>query len=155
MNSVDVQTTVGALTFCFGVMGAGKSRRLVELEREIRGTDASYLVIVCIPETAPAVHSQSSVKTVRSRAGTSTPALQLGVDLSLDDLSDRVADAHNSHNYTHVTVLVDEAQFLTSAEVDALAALVDRDRLDNSVVCFGLRTDFLGRAFEGVHSCLD
>ncbi|MDP9805643.1 thymidine kinase [Trueperella bonasi] len=44
-------------------------------------------------------------------------------------------------------VLVDEAQFLTSTQVDQLlrVALV----LDVPVLCYGLRTDFLTRVFPG------
>ena len=44
-------------------------------------------------------------------------------------------------------VLVDEAQFLTRAQVWQLAELCDRD--DLPVVTYGLRTDFTGALFEG------
>jgi thymidine kinase len=43
--------------------------------------------------------------------------------------------------------LVDEAQFLTIEHVGQLAKVVDD--LDVPVLCYGLRTDFLGRLFEG------
>jgi len=44
-------------------------------------------------------------------------------------------------------VLVDEAQFLTAQHVRQLARVVDE--LNVPVLCYGLRTDFLGRLFEG------
>jgi thymidine kinase len=44
-------------------------------------------------------------------------------------------------------VLVDEAQFLTPAQVDQLADIVDR--LDIPVLCYGLRTDFQAKLFPG------
>jgi thymidine kinase len=44
-------------------------------------------------------------------------------------------------------VLVDEAQFLSVAHVQQLARVVDE--LGVPVLCYGLRTDFLGRLFEG------
>jgi thymidine kinase len=44
-------------------------------------------------------------------------------------------------------VLVDEAQFLTRAQVLQLAELCDRDGVP--VVTYGLRTDFKGELFEG------
>jgi thymidine kinase len=44
-------------------------------------------------------------------------------------------------------VLIDEAQFLTRAQVWQLAELCDRD--DMPVVTYGLRTDFRGELFEG------
>jgi len=44
-------------------------------------------------------------------------------------------------------VLVDEAQFLTRAHVLQLSRLADEVNLP--VLCYGLRTDFLGNLFEG------
>jgi thymidine kinase len=42
---------------------------------------------------------------------------------------------------------VDEAQFLTKAQVLQLTDIVDR--LDMPVLAYGLRSDFQGEAFEG------
>ncbi|MDE6772081.1 MAG: hypothetical protein K2J49_05720, partial [Muribaculaceae bacterium] len=44
-------------------------------------------------------------------------------------------------------MLVDEAQFLTSLQVDQLARVVDD--FGCNVICFGLRTDFQTHLFEG------
>jgi thymidine kinase len=44
-------------------------------------------------------------------------------------------------------VFVDEAQFLTPAQVWQLARIADRLRVP--VMCFGLRTDFQGKTFPG------
>jgi len=44
-------------------------------------------------------------------------------------------------------VLVDEAQFLTKAQVFGLARVCDR--LNIPVLCYGLRTDFSAELFEG------
>ena len=44
-------------------------------------------------------------------------------------------------------VLVDEAQFLSRAQVWQLSEVVDRMRIP--VLCYGLRTDFRGELFEG------
>lgn len=44
-------------------------------------------------------------------------------------------------------VLVDEAQFLTTKQVDELSDIVDY--LDINVICYGLRTDFQTHLFEG------
>ena len=43
--------------------------------------------------------------------------------------------------------LVDEAQFLSEAQVDQLSRVVDD--FGSNVVCYGLRTDFKSRLFEG------
>ena len=44
-------------------------------------------------------------------------------------------------------ILVDEAQFLTTEQVDQLAAIVDVFGIN--VICYGLRTDFQTHLFEG------
>lgn len=44
-------------------------------------------------------------------------------------------------------VLVDEAQFLTKSQVQELCKVIDE--LNLPVLCYGLRTDFLGELFEG------
>jgi thymidine kinase len=44
-------------------------------------------------------------------------------------------------------VLIDEAQFLTAQHVQQLARVVDE--IEVPVLCYGLRTDFLGRLFAG------
>lgn len=43
--------------------------------------------------------------------------------------------------------LIDEAQFLTERQVDQLSRIVDD--FGSNVICFGLRTDFRSRLFEG------
>ena len=44
-------------------------------------------------------------------------------------------------------VLIDEAQFLTKGQVRQLARVVDQANIP--VMCYGLRTDFLGELFPG------
>ena len=44
-------------------------------------------------------------------------------------------------------IVVDEAQFLTKAQVQRLVEIVDDDGIP--VVCYGLRADFRGELFEG------
>lgn len=47
----------------------------------------------------------------------------------------------------HHCVLVDESQFLSKEQVYQLTEIVDK--LNIPVLCYGLRTDFLGELFEG------
>lgn len=44
-------------------------------------------------------------------------------------------------------ILVDEAQFLTKQQIQQLCKVIDEHNLP--VLCYGLRTDFLGELFEG------
>ena len=50
-------------------------------------------------------------------------------------------------------ILVDESQFLTEAETDAFARIVDKH--DVPVICYGLKTDFTGHLFEGSKRLLE
>ena len=50
-------------------------------------------------------------------------------------------------------LIVDEAQFLTAAQVDQLAELVDESHVD--VYAFGLTTDFRARLFPGTQRLLE
>jgi len=54
-------------------------------------------------------------------------------------------DTLNIHEYD--CVIVDEAQFLTKAQVQRLVDIVDQ--LNIPVICYGLRADFQGNLFEG------
>ena len=44
-------------------------------------------------------------------------------------------------------MLVDESQFLSPAQIDQLFLVAKRDEV--SVICYGLRTDFLAHEFPG------
>ena len=61
------------------------------------------------------------------------------------NLLELVTEAHQRDPVA--CVLVDEAQFLSDAQVWQLAAVVDR--FDLAVMCYGLRTDFQGNLFPG------
>ena len=50
-------------------------------------------------------------------------------------------------------IIVDEAQFLTEKQVNQLMDVVID--LDISIMCFGLRTDFMGNSFPGARRLLD
>jgi thymidine kinase len=63
-----------------------------------------------------------------------------------DDL-DAIVRRDIAQHGTLNCVLVDEAQFLTKAQVWQLSEVVDALRIP--VLCYGLRTDFRGELFEG------
>lgn len=87
----------------------------------------------------------------------------------LGKVSSRIGLAMDAHIFdagfdfvTHITqqlangrldcVLIDEAQFLTKAQVRQLTDVVDNLRVP--VLAFGLRTDFLGETFAGSQALL-
>jgi len=79
---------------------------------------------------------------IKSRIGLSEDATVF------DDQTDFAGLVGERHESTPLAcVLVDEAQFLTSGQVDQLAEVVDV--LDLPVLCYGIRTDFQGQLFSG------
>jgi thymidine kinase len=79
---------------------------------------------------------------VHSRIGLSSEARHFATG---SDLYEEIAGEHARRAVS--CVLLDEAQFLTPAQVEQLAAVVDR--LSVPVLCYGLRTDFRGELFPG------
>lgn len=78
-----------------------------------------------------------------SRIGLQAEGIAFGRD---DDLQRIVQDDIAAQGKLDC-VLVDEAQFLTRAQVWQLSEVVDALRIP--VLCYGLRTDFRGELFEG------
>ena len=64
-------------------------------------------------------------------------------DSDLYEMVSRQREAGDAKDW----VLIDEAQFLKEQQVDQLARLVDDYGIN--IVCYGLRTDFQSRMFEG------
>jgi thymidine kinase len=75
---------------------------------------------------------------IASRIGIGTEAEHFEPDT---DFWERLKDAQVN------CVLIDEAQFLTTAQVRQLARVVDEANIP--VMCYGLRTDFRGELFPG------
>jgi len=77
-----------------------------------------------------------------SRIGLSAQADTIGPK---DNLETHIREAHEQEPLD--CVLVDEAQFLTEAQVWQLSTVADNMRLP--IMCYGLRTDFQGKLFPG------
>ena len=84
---------------------------------------------------------------ISSRIGLSEKASTFNND---DNLFSSVQERLNIDKIS--CVFVDEAQFLTEKQVWELSDVVEI--LNIPVMCFGLRTDFQGKLFEGSYSLL-
>lgn len=124
------------LYFYYAAMNAGKSTVLLQASYNYRERGMRTLLF------APAIDTRAGMGRIRSRIGLEAPAEVLQ---STDDLKQRVAAEHRRSPLA--CVLVDEAQFLTPAQVDQATDIVDE--LDLPVLCYGLRTDFQGNLFPG------
>ncbi|MBF8292413.1 MAG: tdk [Steroidobacteraceae bacterium] len=123
------------LYFYYSTMNAGKSTSLLQSSHNYRERGMRTLVYT-------AKLDQRGGGKVHSRIGLTSEALHF------DQGSDLYAEISGEHAGQVVScVLLDEAQFLSRAQVEQLAVVVDR--LSIPVLCYGLRTDFRGELFPG------
>ncbi|AUX93637.1 thymidine kinase [Mixta gaviniae] len=124
------------LYFYYSAMNAGKSTALLQSSYNYQERGMRTLVW-----TAEIDDRFGSGK-VSSRIGLSSPA-KLFNNQTL--LMHEITEEHEKKP-VHC-ILVDECQFLTRDQVRELSDVVDY--LDIPVLCYGLRTDFLGELFSG------
>lgn len=124
------------LYFHYSTMNAGKSTLLLQASYNYneRGMETRLLTA--------GMDARAGSGRIGSRIGISAPAGTYG---PADDLYARI-DAWRAEAEI-ACVFVDEAQFLTRAQVWQLARAVDD--LNVPVMCYGLRVDFQGALFPG------
>ncbi len=125
------------LYFYFSAMNAGKTTTLLQSAHNYRERGMRVAIFT------PRLDDRAGSGTVASRIGLKAQGVAFARDADLERLIH--ADI-TKHGPLHC-VLVDEAQFLSKAQVWQLSEVVDGLRIP--VLCYGLRTDFLGELFEG------
>ena len=120
------------LYFYYASMNAGKSTLLLQADFNYRERGMATKLFTA------ALDTRAGVGVIASRIGLTRPAHAF---TAATDLAAEVAAAGPL-----ACVLVDEAQFLTRAQVGQLASIADSG---TPVLCYGLRTDFQGVPFEG------
>lgn len=121
------------LYFKYGAMGSSKTANalITKFNYEERGMRV-WLI-------KPSTDDRDGANVVRSRIGLSKEAYVVTPSTDL-------YETFKSLGCYHV-VIADECQFFTEKQIDQLRRIVDE--LEVPVLCFGLRTDFLTRLFEG------
>lgn len=116
------------LYFRYGAMGSSKTANaiMVQYNYEERGQKVLML--------KPKLENRDGAVIVRSRCGLETACR------FIEDVT--AADAQG-----YGCVIIDEAQFLTKAQVEMLVQMVDD--YDVPVIAYGLRADFQNNFFEG------
>ncbi|MEO5565117.1 MAG: thymidine kinase [Luteimonas sp.] len=125
------------LYFYYSAMNAGKTTTLLQSAHNYRERGMRVAILT------PRLDHRDGSGTVSSRIGLRADGTAFGPG---DDLELMVRNSMDNHGRLHC-VLVDEAQFLTRAQVWQLTEVVDQ--LGVPVLCYGLRTDFRGELFEG------
>ncbi len=124
------------LYFYYSAMNAGKSTTLLQSSFNYKERGMEPLIYTA------AIDNRYDVGKVTSRIGLEAPAQVFSSDTNLfDDVSKLLKERKID------CILVDECQFLSKEQVKELTDVVDSLRIP--VLCYGLRTDFLGELFVG------
>jgi thymidine kinase len=124
------------LYFYYAAMNAGKSTTLIQADFNYRERGMETMLWTAAHD------DRAGAGVIGSRVALSAPAHTYWAKT---DLFAAVTD-ELKRRQLHC-ILVDEAQFLTRDHVLQLARVADE--LSIPVLCYGLRTDFLGALFEG------
>ena len=116
------------LYFRYGAMGSSKTANAIMVQYNYQERGQKALMV------KPRVDTRDGERVVASRSGLSAPCIYM----------EEIGQV-NLHDYA--CVIVDEAQFLTKAQVEELVRIVDEEHIP--VVAYGLRADFRGNFFEG------
>lgn len=121
------------LYFRYGAMNAGKSTIILQVAHNYEERGMKVLLI------KPKVDIKGD-KNIVSRLG-----IKREVDLLVDS-NDKINSLLDLSKKIDA-IIVDEAQFLTSSQVDELYEITKLN--DIPILCYGLRCDFMMRPFEG------
>ena len=128
----------GKLYFRYGTMGSAKTALLLTNAYNFEERGIAYQCY------KPVIDTREDKNVIRSRIGIERECKWIYPDT---DLYESISDLHATGSIIPEWILVDEAQFLSSNQVDQLARVVDT--FGCNVMCYGLRTDFKTNLFEG------
>ena len=122
------------LYFFYGAMNSGKTTRILQCAYNYEEQGMKPIIM------KPKIDTKGNEHIVS----------RIGSKRKVDYLIEKGENIHNVivEKYTNVDlIIIDEAQFLSEKQVDELMdAVID---LNISIMCYGLRTDFLGNVFPG------
>ena len=124
------------LYFSYSAMNAGKSTILLQASHNYFERGMRTMLITSNLDN-------------RVKKGKITSRIGLSEDAELFDNKTNIYSLIDKFNFKNKIscVLIDEAQFLSDDQVWQLSDVVDKLKLP--VMCYGLRTDFLGKLFSG------
>ena len=120
------------LYFRYGTVGSAKTLNLLAVAHNYRQQGKNVLLL------KPALDIRFGKGSIKSRAG-----LEMAADILIDSDTKLL-----EMDWRDVScLLVDEAQFLSAFHIEELRMITLRHHIP--VICYGLRTDFRTRLFEG------
>lgn len=132
---------MASLYFKFAAMNSGKSTQLLQAHYNYAERGMNPVAMTA------GIDNRSGEGTIASRLGVTSSARCFQADT---DIYAELAALHRQKKID--ALLIDEAQFLTRQQVEHCARIVDE--LGFPVMCYGLKTDFMGRLFEGSEALL-
>lgn len=119
-------------------MGSAKTAMLLTTAYNFEERHMDY---ICMK---PVIDTRDGKNVIRSRIGIERDCVWI---YNNTNLYDYVKKMYKKDGRLVDWFLIDEAQFLTAAQVDQLSRVVDD--FGSNVICYGLRTDFKSHMFEG------
>ncbi len=119
------------LYFRYGAMNSGKSTALIQVAHNYAERGMRVQII------KPSIDTK----------GAATVVSRVGLEKRIDHLIDKDDDIRKIVDLTIDCLLVDEVQFMTTAQIDQLFDIAVQDGVP--VIAYGLRTDFLMNGFPG------
>lgn len=129
------------LYFHYATMNAGKSSLLLQANHNYTSQGMRTLLLSSVLDV------RSGVGAIKSRIGIEAACLPTLEDTNLFEIIAADVKAGKAEGNPLRCVFVDEAQFLHPRQVVELSRAVDD--LGVPVMCYGLRTDFMGSLFPG------
>ena len=127
------------LFFHYSTMAAGKSMEIIKVAYNYDVQEKKVITL------NSGLDNRYKAGKVWSRAG-------FTIDAQIYEQDTNIKDLILSFNEKPASVLVDEAQFLTKAQVLQLTELVDDYNI--TVMCYGLKNDAFNQLFEGSENLL-
>lgn len=124
------------LYFRYGAMNSGKSIDIIKVDFNYKERGHNTLIL------NSSLDNRYGINKVASRIGVEVNAICVNVDTNILELFIK------ENNKKKINcVLVDEAQFFKKQQIYQLSNIVDDFNVP--VICYGLRSDFQLKAFEG------
>ena len=123
------------LHFFYSTMNAGKSTSLLQSNHNY--LESNLDTIIFLPDET----NKSSKGQIVSRIGLKAKAVIADKDFNF------IVYIKKNKTSKLSCILIDEAQFLSKIQIRQLGEVADK--LNITVMCYGIRTDFRGELFEG------
>ena len=129
------------LIYYYGSMASSKTLRLLSTAYNFEEKGVQIMVL------KPSLDTRDGDNIIRSRAGLERKCVMVDKDIDLYNAVKTYSNFLSTQFEQLKWVIIDECQFLTEKQVDELSDVVDN--LGINVMCYGLRTDFRSKLFQG------